>query len=59
MDPSTRQTVAQALQFLGMLTSIGGSLTIIVRGFRDPFFYILMILGIVMWVAGLILRSRT
>ncbi len=56
MPVFNRQIAAEGLQFLGMLVSIGGSLTIIVRGFREPIYFIMIVAGLVMWGIGFVLR---
>jgi hypothetical protein len=38
--------------------SVGGSLTVIVRGYREPFFFGLIIVGFIMWGAGFALKNR-
>jgi len=56
-EPESRgRILAEALLFLGMLVSIGASLTVIVRGFRDPFFFALIFVGLAMWGVGFYLK---
>ena len=55
-EESTRSLTASFLLFTGPLVGGGGLLAILRTGERDPFFALLMPIGIVMWFAGLWLR---
>jgi hypothetical protein len=57
-SPDSRRSITgEALVFFGMLMSIGGSLTVIIRGFHEWFFYVLIGLGIVVMLVGYYLKN--
>lgn len=57
-DDSPQMVAAQALKFLGLLVSAGGSLAILRTGQRSLLFALLMLLGLIMWGIGFWLAAR-
>ncbi len=53
-----RSTLASFLLFTGPIVAAGGILAIFRTQERDPFYALLIPVGIIMWFAGVILRFR-
>lgn len=57
-SPDETPWLPEALIYLGMFASVGGSLTVIVRGFHEWGYYLLIGMGMAACITGWLMRGE-